>query len=166
MSTSLPIALVPAQTEWCDEACAKSRGIMSFNGRQPLGLDVESESWEEAGVFNLPFSSDSMHWWSQSLLLPGGSNSTVRGDWGLTNVGLGLASKQSITITEQFVARHYSEDFFLGYLGLSVGDISLNGATRPTYLSGLAKNPVTIPSSAYGFTAGASYSKSYPQSWQ
>jgi hypothetical protein len=158
-STSLPIALVPAQAEWCnDEDCWKSRGIGSFNGQQPPGLDISSPMWEQGSLYGLPF--NTTYWWSQSLLTSD-TNTTLSGDWGLTTVGLGQASSQSITVPEQWVAMSTLEDFPLGYLGLSVGGISPTGATRPTFLSGLAEsdNFSTIPSSAYGFTAGASYSK-------
>ncbi|KAF2825957.1 acid protease [Ophiobolus disseminans] len=130
---------------------------MSFNGEQPLGLETTSSFWKAAGAFTLPF--ESTYWWSPSLL-SAGSNNTLRGEWGLTTVGLGQASKQSITIEEQWVARQYTKSFFLGYLGLSVGAVSPNGASRPTFLSGLAENPNTIPSAGYGFTAGASYKNS------
>jgi hypothetical protein len=117
--------------------------------------------WEDGGLYGLPF--NTTYWWSQSLLLFD-TNSTLGGDWGKTTVGLGQASPQSITIAEQWVAMSTSEDFPLGYLGLSVGGISPTGATRPTFLSGLAENSSTIPSSAYGFTAGASYSKLFSRS--
>jgi hypothetical protein len=156
VSTSLPMAILPAQSEWCDENCAKSRGIMNFNGGQPLGLETTSSFWNGAGAYNLPF--NTTYWWSPSLLTTD-TNSSLTGDWGLTTVGLGQASTRSITIPEQWVAKQFSKNFFLGYLGLSVGGISPNGATRPTFLSGLSENPTTIPSSAYGFTAGAHYSK-------
>ncbi|OAL05442.1 acid protease [Phaeosphaeriaceae sp. SRC1lsM3a] len=83
-------------------------------------------------------------------------NGTLNGAWGLTNVGLGQASKQSLTFQEQYVAKYYFEDFFLGALGLSVGQISPAGTAKPTFLSNLAATN-TVASSSYGFTAGASY---------
>jgi hypothetical protein len=53
-STSLPIALVPAQAEWCkDEECWNSRGIMSFNGQ------VRS-FWVRSGCFAATQQSDAV----------------------------------------------------------------------------------------------------------
>ncbi|KAF2024778.1 acid protease [Setomelanomma holmii] len=154
VSTSFPIAMVPAQNEWCNETCSESRGIMSVNGQQPLGLDETSDQWKLAGLYDLPVKN--LYYWSQDLLLPT-SNGTLDGDWGLTTVGLGEASKDSITLASQYVASYFFKDFFLGYLGLSVGAISPTGATRPTYFSALAAAVNNVPSPTYGYTAGAIY---------
>jgi hypothetical protein len=153
ISTSSPITLVPAQTDWCYTAdCAKRRGILGLNS---LGfVDTPSNEYSKSGLYRLPF--EKLYWWSRDLLLPGG-NGTLDGQWGLTNVGLGGASAQSITIVKQYVAMYYFKDFFLGSLGLSVGSISPTGADRPTFFSGLTAANDTFPSISYGFTAGASY---------
>jgi hypothetical protein len=158
ISTSFPITMVPAQTEWCNEACSKGRGIMSINGQQSLGLDESSDrwNWNLAGLYELP--TKSLYWWTQDLLSPT-SNGTLDGDWGLTTVGLGEASKDSITLESQYVAGYFFKDFFLGYLGLSAGAISPTGATRPTFFSALYRLVDYIPSPSYGYTAGASYRK-------
>ena len=158
ISTSSPIALIPAQTEWCKNDCPKRRGIMSVNGQQQLGFDDTSPAWSRAGLYNLPFNTNTTYWWSQDLLLPE-TNGTLNGEWGLTTVGLGEASAQSITLLKQYVAMYYFKDFFLGYLGLSVGTVGPAGAVRPTFFSSLALANDTIASNSYGFTAGAFYRK-------
>ncbi|KAH7083708.1 aspartic peptidase domain-containing protein [Paraphoma chrysanthemicola] len=154
ISTSFPITLIPGQSEWCNDACAKSRGIPSINGQQSRGLDVSanSERWNLAGTYYLPKSD----WWTKDLLFPS-SNVTLDAAWGLTTVGLGEASKDSITLPNQYVAAYYFEDLFLGQLGLSVGAISPTGATKPTFFSALSALPEYVPSNSYGYTAGASY---------
>jgi hypothetical protein len=160
ISTSSPITLVPAQTSWCNtDDCAKRRGIETLNS---FGLDdTPSNTYSKSGLYNLPL--EILYYWSRDLLLPGG-NGTLGGEWGVTNVGLGRASKQSTTIAKQYVATSYLKDFFLGSLGLTVGSISPQGAELPTYFSGLtaskdADGNDVVPSISYGFTAGASYRK-------
>jgi hypothetical protein len=144
--------MVPARTEWCsDDGCAKRRGIMGDGSR---GLDTSSAAYSSAGSYTLPL--QGTYGWSQSLLLPN-LNGTLDAVWGLTTVGLGTASKQSVTIDKQYVASYFVKDLFLGSLGLSAGTIGPTGATVSSFLSGLAAINTTLPSSSYGFTAGASY---------
>jgi len=159
ISTSSSVTLVPAQTGWCStDDCAKSRGIMStINGQQALGLDAQPPAWDKTGLYALPFAD--LKWWSPELLLLN-RNDTLNGEWGLTTVGLGAASKQSDTIPDQYVAMYYFEDLFLGSLGLSVGTVGPNGAQKPTFFSSLAAQVGIIPSQSYGYTAGAAYRKS------
>jgi hypothetical protein len=144
ISTSSPIVIVPAQTEWCNETCSGSRGIMQLpNGQQPKGLDQGTTLWNGAGIYDLPKTYY--------------TNGTLGGTWGLTNIGLGSASRNSYTLTEQYVAT--SQDFFLGSLGLSVGEISPTGADQKTFLSRFATYTDQIASNSYGYTAGAVYRK-------
>jgi hypothetical protein len=152
ISTSSPITLIPSNTDWCStNNCAKRRGALDPGS---LGLDTASPPYSRTGLYSLPL--ESTYGWSQSLLSPKWNDST-NATWGTTNVGLGAASKLSITIEKQYVATCPSRDFFLGSLGLAAGYISPTGASRRTYLSGLAAVTTTIPSSSYGFTAGAFY---------
>jgi hypothetical protein len=155
ISTSSPITIVPAKTDWCiTDECARRRGVMDVGS---LGLDMtNTDFYSTAGLYTLPFNTDSLYWWSRGLLLPS-SNGTLNGAWGVANVGLGTASKQSITLQHQYVAGYYVSDFFLGSLGLSAGAVSATGATRPSFLGGLAAVTTEVPSVSYGFTAGASY---------
>ncbi|KAL5119997.1 hypothetical protein ACEQ8H_002095 [Pleosporales sp. CAS-2024a] len=153
ISTSSPMTVVPGQTDWCStEDCAKSRGVMNVGA---LGLDITQTPWyNPAGTYELPFSK--AYGWSQSLLSPEFTGN-LTGYWGTTTVGLGPASNESITIENQYVANSYSQDFFLGSLGLSALPISAEGATEQSFLSGLASANFAIPSASYGFTAGAAY---------
>lgn len=153
ISTSSLMTVVPAVTHWCStDECAESRGIMDVGSH---GLDTAPSSfYSPAGLYALPFAES--YWWSRSLLPPRG-NGSLDGIWGTTNIGLGAASKQSMTVPDQYVASYYFTEFFLGSLGLSAGTVSAQGATKPSFFNGLAGRNGTIPSSSYGFTAGASY---------
>jgi hypothetical protein len=156
ISTSSPITTVPTQTEWCStKECANRRGVMDD---QSLGLDdTQSDTYSKAGLYNLTITEN--FWWSRNLLSPS-SNGTLTGRWGVTNVGLGEASKQSITMDNQYVVVDFFEDFFLGSLGLSIGSVSPEGASKLSFLNRFASaNPQEIASASYGFTAGASYRK-------
>jgi hypothetical protein len=155
ISTSSPITLVPGQTGWCStEECAERRGVEG----KALGLDMTtSDTYRFIGLYNLPILNN--FWYSRDLLSPS-SNGTVNGKWGVTNVGLGEASKQSWVIGDQYVAVNDLEEFFLGSLGLSMGDIVPEGTTKPSFFKALANaNDSPIASPSYGFTAGASYRK-------
>jgi hypothetical protein len=157
ISTSSPITMVPVQTEWCNtEECAERRGVIDG---QSLGLvTTQSDMYSTPGQWDLPITD--LFWWSRTLLSPS-SNGSLNGWWGLTNVGLGEASPQSITMPDQYVAVNFFKDFFLGSLGLSIGPISpQGGATKLPFLNRLASaEDSPIASSSYGFTAGASYRK-------
>jgi hypothetical protein len=154
ISTSSPITLVPAQTGDCDEQCAKSRGVLDVGA---LGFNAApSDTYQSTGLYDLPFKNT--YYWSRSLLPPS-SNGTLNGAWGQSTVGLGSASKQSITIAKQYVAMYYFSEFYLGSLGLAVGTISPTGAVLKTFFSGLASATDVVASNSYGFTAGASYRK-------
>lgn len=157
ISISSPITMVPRQTEWCsDEECAKRRGTLDPGA---LGLSTTlSDAYRLVGIYTLPL--QDLFWWSQNLMSPN-FNGTLTGAWAQGNVGLGGASKQSITFQNQYVVSSYLKEFYLGSLGLSIGSISPTGASLPTFFTTLAQAPNKIASPSYGFTAGASYRK-YP----
>lgn len=144
ISTSSPLVLVPQQTEWCDEQCAKNRGILLYDNQQPLGA-VDSQYWQKAGTYVLP---DTNRW----------SNESLAGTWGLDNVGLGLSSKESLILAQRYVVKYTFEDLFLGSFGLTVGEVGPSGGSKTTFLSEFVKSN-QIASSSYGYTAGAYYSE-------
>lgn len=152
ISTSSPITMVPAQGSWCNADCAKGRGILSFNNQQqPLGLDTTVTRWKQAGIYTLP----TPEWWSDDyLLFPVNGTGEV---YGLTTVGLGAASKTSITFDNQYVASTISRNSYLGSLGLAVGEFSPASASLPTFFSSFAGATEYMASPSYGYTAGALY---------
>ncbi|KAF2873704.1 aspartic peptidase domain-containing protein [Massariosphaeria phaeospora] len=140
ISTSSPVTLVPQDTGKCAEDCAKSRGLELFNGRQPLGYE-STQTWKESGLYDIPLPS----WWS-------GQN--PKGTYGLENVALGKSSKTSAVLPEQMVYKYKFEEFWLGSFGLAIGPLDTSGAVKTPFLANFATQ---IPSSSFGYTAGASY---------
>ncbi|CAO2655271.1 Nn.00g103350.m01.CDS01 [Neocucurbitaria sp. VM-36] len=150
ISTSSPLTLVPQQTEWCDEDCAKNRGMLLFNGEQPLGLE-QSQYWKTAGLYDIPLP----YWWTNDMAT--NSTDTLGGVWGSENLGMGESSPQSPILQEQYVVKYTFEEFFLGSLGLAVGEVGPPGGSKPNFVNNFYKPGNQIASTSYGYTAGAYY---------
>jgi hypothetical protein len=149
VSTSSPLTMVPAQSEWCNSDCAKDRGIQIFNGEQSLGFDMQSSStYKDAGIYTVP----KPDWWDRNEL---------NGSLGLDNVGLGESSKDSLILAENLVMTYTFKDYFLGSFGLAAGSVAAGNSDRAPFLFNFARSANEIPSVSYGHTAGASY-REYP----
>ncbi|KAF1924199.1 acid protease [Didymella exigua CBS 183.55] len=148
--TSSPMVLVPGSTEWCvTKECAEQRGILiSSGGQQLLGME-KSGSWMTAGLFSIPVPD----WYSQDLVQ---GNMSLRGEWGSTNVGLGLSDESSPVLQDIYIAWYIFKDYYLGSFGLAMGSVGGDGATKPTFLTQF-KSVGKIASISYGYTAGAWY---------
>ncbi|KAJ4299707.1 hypothetical protein N0V90_004953 [Kalmusia sp. IMI 367209] len=149
ISTSSPIVLVPAQADWCDEDCAKDRGVQVYKGEQNLGFQTTSSSWSQAGIYDLPVPDG----WLNKTDKP-------RGTWGTDNVGLGPSSKDSWILPGTYVAESRYKELYMGYFGLAAGPVS-PGAGKDSvnpFLTTFASSG-QIPSISYGYTAGASYNE-------
>lgn len=156
-STSWKTTIIPAANNECsDEACAQRRGIMSYNGHQPTGLELPSDHWTEAGYYSFPYP----QWWSnETMSVP--FNRSPGAYFGTTWVGLNMASNKSITFSDQYVSNYIGNEFWLGIFGLDIGELKL-GASEMTFFNSLASSDtqdMNIPSQSYGFTAGAWYRK-------
>ncbi|KAF2004331.1 acid protease, partial [Amniculicola lignicola CBS 123094] len=149
-ATSSPLTLVPDRSGWCnDEECAANRGIEKTSvGRQPLEFEEQSsKAWAFKGLFTIPLPLD-LQW--QPDQKPNGS-------WGLDNVGLGRSSRDSQILADQVVVQYTSKDFYMGWFGLAALPVNPSGGGNlfpflPNYA-----NATKIPSTSYGYTAGASY---------
>lgn len=151
-STSSPLTLVPGKTEWCDDACAKLRGVVMRGGQQPLGNEQDG-SWIPDGLFEVPIP----EWFPRETIVTNG-NLTLRGRWGVTNVGVGPSSDSKI-LTDRYAVSYVSEEFFLGFFGLANGEVgSGSNALKPTFLQQFQTED-QIASVSYGYTAGAWYRK-------
>lgn len=149
-STSSPITLVPAQTEWCNETCAETRGVLLFDGKQPKGMEPTG-SWVKAGLYTIP----TPYWYSKDLM---NGNIPPNGTWGSTNVGLGQSSKGSMVVADRYAVSYIFQEYFLGSFGLSAGAVGGPGATKSTFLSQFRLDNI-IASTSYAYTAGAWYRK-------
>ncbi|KAF2627451.1 acid protease [Macroventuria anomochaeta] len=148
VSTSSALTLLPAPNEQCNPDCAAKHGVLTYNGKQVTGVQ-ESENWQDAGILSIPLP----YWYSNDYT---GYNSTPRGVWGTTNVGLGHSSAQSLVNPGLYAVKYTSNAFFMGSFGLAAGEVGGQGATKPTFLSQF-KDLQTIASPSYGYTAGAWY---------
>jgi hypothetical protein len=149
-STSSPITLVPAKTEWCDKQCAARRGLLLFDGSQPLGMVPDQGSWSSAGLYDIPVP----YWVSEDLKISG--NRTLRGSWGTTQVGLGQSDPNSPVLEDRYAVSYLFESYFLGSFGLAYGTVGAPGTTKPTFLTQF-RDANQITSASYGYTAGAWY---------
>ncbi|KAF1966721.1 acid protease [Bimuria novae-zelandiae CBS 107.79] len=149
-STWFGVTLAPFTAEWCeDDECAQDRGVGTVNGEQYRGLaTTNSSTWREAGTYDL----DLPPWWFNSTDKP-------RGYYGLDYLGIGPASPKSYVVPKMYVAATTSTDFYLGQFGLGYGTMNLGGAKGNDVDSIIHtfKKTSTIPSSSYGYTAGAKY---------
>jgi hypothetical protein len=153
ISTSGSATLVPQQTEWCaSDACANDRGIMPFGPSQSWGFDdTKTTRWKEAGIYFIP----TPPWWREIPI----SNGSTRpaGVWGVSTVGLGESSPDSVILEDQYVVKYTDENFYLGQFGLSVGSTGPSGGGKPNFIENLYGSAHKIASRSYGYTAGAYY---------
>ncbi|KAL8822060.1 MAG: hypothetical protein Q9191_007197 [Dirinaria sp. TL-2023a] len=80
------------------------------------------------------------------------------GQFGYDQMSIRTEEGGNVTLDQQVLAAVLTKDFFVGSLGLSQLPINFTQPfdSRPSFISNL-KNQSLIPSSSYGFTAGASY---------
>lgn len=84
------------------------------------------------------------------------------GLFGLDKVGLQISNSGGVELEGQVVAGIAESDFWLGNFGLGPKPVNFSGLEYPvaSYLQSLKDNG-KIPSLSWGYTAGASYSKSF-----
>ena len=91
----------------------------------------------------------------------GGTGNDINGTYGFDTLGVrGSSGAANISLDHQVVAGMINDAFYLGSLGLSPQQINFtttSGDSSPSFLASL-KSKGMIPSLAYGYTAGASYS--------
>ena len=112
---------------------------------------TESSTWNPKGVFLLGAEID---------LGYTGPNNIVNGTYGYDTLVLpGSAGVANISVTHQVIASIITEEFYVGYLGLSNQPINVSVTdSSPSFMTSL-KNQNLIPSNSYGYTAGATYRK-------
>lgn len=137
-----------------------STWVVAPNGCRPT--DVSNCTSARGGLYD---SSKSSSWIINKLYQLGtetnlgyGDNS-VNGTYGWDV--LALPGLFTVAVQHQVVAEITTDAFYVGSLGISSAPINFDGEdnTTPSFLSSL-KTQGAIPSLSYGYTAGASYSKS------
>lgn len=83
------------------------------------------------------------------------------GNYGYDVLGIQIhgSSGGGVSLENQVIAGIATKDFYLGNLGLSPRKPAFGNSQNPSFLKSL-RNQNYIPSLSYGYTAGASYSKS------
>jgi len=86
----------------------------------------------------------------------------VNAQYGIDDVGLQIDNSGGLNATNVVVGGIASKDFYLGVIGLGPKPSNFTTFNNPMpSLMGILNSTQKIPSLAYGYTAGASYSKSY-----
>ena len=82
------------------------------------------------------------------------------GAYGYDTLRIPTSNGENVTLNQQLISGVATKDFFLGSLGLSSTPISFSDPpdTRQSLITSL-NNASLIPSSSFGYTAGASYRK-------
>lgn len=156
ISTSSSLIVLPDKSGWCNLSCAQRRGVLTYGGKEVEGVQT-STNWKDAGQYQLP-----LPWWYSDNIATS-TNSTPAGAWGITNVGLGHTSAQSLVVPETYAVKYTESDFFMGSFGLAAGQVNGQGGPKATFLSQLRAYE-QIASPTYGYTAGAIYRKLSPRS--
>ena len=122
--------------------CPLSRGAYSH-----LFHPNTSTSWKEIGLYDLALGNE--------LGYEG------NGVYGLDTVKLELSASQPVALDSQVVAGIATGDFWTGLLGLGPRPVNFSNMDHsvPSFL-GTMREQERIPSLSYGYSAGASYSKS------
>lgn len=129
--------MLPAANEACNETTCPGREFFNV---------TNSASWTDAGLYEIPFPL----FYTDNLL--NGSNTGLRGSWGVDNVYLGNSARD--TSSEIYVATLLNRDFVVASFGLMAGEVGGLGETKTTLLSRLRQQG-EIPSSSVSYTAGS-----------
>jgi Eukaryotic aspartyl protease len=132
------------------QACQKSAISTCRSDRGGVFTSNQSSTWEDKGLFQLPLNPE--HY----LPFSGAA------DIGFDNVTLDWQGYGGLALKHQVIAGYITDDFYLGTVGLSPFAVNITSFDDqyPSILGTLrAENH--IPSSTYGYTAGASY-RTYP----
>lgn len=127
--------------------CGNLRGAYSFKGFASSGFLVnESSTWSEIGLYDVGLQSN--------------LNYSTNATYGLDNVGMMIQNSGGPTLSSQVVAGIASKDFYLGLVGLSPKAANFSEFEHPQRsLITTLKDERKIPSTSYGYTAGAHYSE-------
>jgi hypothetical protein len=115
------------------------------NSRAGVFDPTASETWQEEGLFGLGI---------QTNLGYG----NVNGDFGLDEVGLGIAANPNLTFSNQVIGAIVADDFYIGYFGLGTQPTNFTNFVdpHPSFFTVLKESDNT-PSYTWSYTAGAKY---------
>jgi hypothetical protein len=126
--------------------CANERGYLFQSN--------SSTSWSTQGIQNgVDGAIFSLNTFEEGLL-----GLTGNASYGYDTVNLGLPGSNLPTIEKQVIAGIWTDDFFLGSLGLSPVPFNFTNLNDPQpSMLGTLRNKSLIPSTSWAYTAGAHY---------
>ena len=123
--------------------CTEARGGLFDTGK--------SSSWFRKDIYQL----------NEGINLGFGGNEQ-NGTYGFDTIGIqGPSGSPSPSLDQQVIAGITTHKFYLGSIGLTPQTVNFSNSrdSSPSLISSLKEHQM-IPSLSYGYTAGASYSKS------
>jgi hypothetical protein len=126
--------------------CANQRGYIFQSN--------VSTSWSTQGLQNgVDGAIYSLNTYEEGLL-----NRVGNGSYGYDTINLGLPGSGLPTLTKQVIAGIWTNDFYIGSLGLSPTPFNFTNLNDPQpSMLGTLKNQSLIPSASWAYTAGAHY---------
>ncbi|KAK4505338.1 hypothetical protein PRZ48_003301 [Zasmidium cellare] len=113
-----------------------------------------SSTWSTQGLVN---NADGAIY-SLNTVEEAGLGLSGNGSYGYDTVTLGIPGSDLPTLHDQLVVGIWTDDFFLGSLGLSPYSLNLSSLNGPQQsLMGSLVNQSLLPSNSWGYTAGAVY---------
>ncbi|KAF4537191.1 Peptidase aspartic protein [Lasiodiplodia theobromae] len=129
-----------------DSDCGNLRGVEQFNNRPSSGFRKnESSTWKNLGMYSLSLEED--------LGYQG------NGFFGDDTVRLGYDGDNGALVqNNSLVVGTFSDHYYMGLLGVSSTQTKVGSEDTVSFIDSL-KNDRQIPSSSYGYTAGAKYQR-------
>jgi hypothetical protein len=152
-SYSSPLLIV---SEVISEGCASVNPTLvnCVNERGYIFQSNLSTSWSTQGLQNgIDGAIFSLDTYEEGFLSRVGN-----GSYGYDTINLGLPGSRLPTLTKQVIAGIWTNDFFIGSLGLSPIPFNFTNLNDPQpSMLGTLRNQSLIPSSSWAYTAGAHY---------
>lgn len=128
--------------------CGALRGVETFSSKASPGFQTNvSTTWNEIGIYELDI--------GKKFGLDG---NTLYG-YDTAGVSLSNEAADNVTMSHQALSAYASPDSWLGKLGVSQFDITVNDTEKPRSLLTALKEENHIPSLSFGYQAGAAYRK-------
>lgn len=140
---------VPSAKDCVDKPianCGGSRGVEIFASAPSSGFQVDASStWKQLGYYEMNHA-DQFGLHGISLT-------------GYDRVGISFAggTNDNRTLEHQPVGAYEGQDFWLGQLGLSMFEITINETEQPVSFLWALKEQGHIPSLSFGYQAGVPY---------
>jgi hypothetical protein len=140
---SFSVFLLPVAADFCNSSHTLEKYCAS---RDVLEI-TDSDTWQTQGNKSI------LGAMGLSRFMAGDTWATQAQPWGVTNVGIGPASRRSMTVTNQWVAGMASKTFFMGLFGLSNRVLDVTSGSNSTFIESLRQG-LHLNGTGFGYTAG------------